>query len=96
MPTIRRRYTRHVQVIGFSRLLNSSTVGFNEFRWEKDGGSIPMYEGVSTRLLDDYSSQLVIERISSKHNGDFTCLATNSAATRKHTATLTVNGRSKI
>ena len=61
-------------------------------RWEKDNGPIPMYDGVSTRILDAYSSQLVIESISSRHNGQYTCLATNQAATRTHTAKLTVNG----
>ncbi|ROT63266.1 Down syndrome cell adhesion molecule-like protein [Penaeus vannamei] len=61
------------------------------FRWEKDGGPVPLYDGITTRLLDDYQTQLVIEKISSRHNGDYTCLASNSAATRSYTATLTVN-----
>lgn len=62
-------------------------------RWEKDGGPVPLYDGITTRLLDDYQTQLVIEKISSRHNGDYTCLASNSAATRSYTATLTVNGK---
>lgn len=54
---------------------------------------MPLYDGITTRLLDDYQTQLVIEKISSRHNGDYTCLASNSAATRSYTATLTVNGK---
>ncbi|XP_066972085.1 cell adhesion molecule Dscam1 [Macrobrachium rosenbergii] len=61
------------------------------FSWEKDGGPVPVYDGVTTRLLDDYQMQLVIDRISSRHNGEYTCLASNQAATRSYTAKLTVN-----
>ncbi|XP_042239240.1 Down syndrome cell adhesion molecule-like protein Dscam2 isoform X3 [Homarus americanus] len=61
------------------------------FRWEKDGGPVPIYDGITTRLLDDYQTQLVIDRISSRHNGEYTCLASNAAATRHYTAKLTVN-----
>ncbi|XP_076048641.1 Down syndrome cell adhesion molecule 4 isoform X2 [Oratosquilla oratoria] len=61
------------------------------FRWEKDLGPLPLYEGITTRLLDDYSTQLVIERISSRHNGEYSCLATNQAGTRSYAAKLTVN-----
>ena len=61
-------------------------------RWEKDEGSIPQFEGITTRLLDDYTSQLYIEKISSRHNGEYTCLASNRAATRKSSAKLTVQG----
>ncbi|KAA0202560.1 hypothetical protein HAZT_HAZT010227 [Hyalella azteca] len=62
------------------------------FRWEKDGGPIPPQERTTTRLLDDYSSQLVIERISSRHNGEYACTAENAAATATRAARLTVNG----
>ncbi|XP_050698368.1 cell adhesion molecule Dscam2-like isoform X2 [Eriocheir sinensis] len=61
------------------------------FRWEKDGGPVPIYDGITTRLLDDYQTQLVIDRISSRHNGEYTCVASNSAATRHYTTRLTVN-----
>ena len=54
---------------------------------------MPIYDGITTRLLDDYQTQLVIDRISSRHNGEYTCVASNAAATRHYTTRLTVNGR---
>ncbi|CAL4060004.1 unnamed protein product [Meganyctiphanes norvegica] len=60
-------------------------------RWEKDGGPVPQYEGITTRYIDDYTSRLQIDRITSRLSGEYTCLATNQAGTTWHTASLRVN-----
>ncbi|XP_063226995.1 cell adhesion molecule Dscam2 [Bacillus rossius redtenbacheri] len=62
------------------------------FRWERDGEPLPL-AGVSAsaRRLDEYSSLLVIERISAAHTANYTCVAHNVAGAERFTVPLTVN-----
>ncbi|XP_059483764.1 cell adhesion molecule Dscam2 [Neocloeon triangulifer] len=62
------------------------------FRWERNGHPLPS-PGLAAiaRRLDEYSTSLVIERISSAHSGDYTCIAQNVAGTVSFTVPLTVN-----
>lgn len=62
------------------------------FRWERDG-SEGLGPGATTRRLDEYSSALIIERITSSHTGNYTCIAQNIAGTEWFTVPLTVNGK---
>ncbi|CAL4061187.1 unnamed protein product, partial [Meganyctiphanes norvegica] len=43
------------------------------------------------RKLDEYSSQLLIPRLSAAHQGNYTCVATNAARRATYTAPLTVS-----
>lgn len=50
------------------------------------------YLGLEVRMLDKYSSGLVIPRLQAAHAGNYTCQATNAARTASHTAALAVSG----
>lgn len=64
------------------------------FRWERDGGVRDLGLGASTRRIDEYSSSLVIEKISASHSGNYTCVASNVAGAERFTVPVTVNGES--
>ncbi|CAG7785523.1 unnamed protein product, partial [Allacma fusca] len=49
--------------------------------------------GITVRIPDEYSSTLVIDSLTSAHNGEYTCVAENAAGKEHHTALLTVNGQ---
>ncbi|XP_069681625.1 cell adhesion molecule Dscam1 isoform X3 [Periplaneta americana] len=62
------------------------------FRWERNGQPLSGQSlGASTRRLDEYSTSLVIERITSSHSGNYTCVAQNVAGSESFTVPLTVN-----
>lgn len=73
------------------------------FLWEKDG--VPLNTDTSqhspsssqqplaiANRLDEFSTRLVIELITSSHTGNYTCVASNAAGVEKFTVPLTVNG----
>lgn len=62
------------------------------FSWLKDGQHIPSGLGVQEKSLDEFSF-LIFSHVTSKHSGEYTCVATNSAAEVNHTARLAVKGR---
>lgn len=64
------------------------------FTWIKVDGGVNNGLGVGTvtRNHDEYSSSLIIERITTEHAGNYTCIATNAAGEEKFTVPLTVNG----
>ncbi|XP_022236625.1 Down syndrome cell adhesion molecule-like protein Dscam2, partial [Limulus polyphemus] len=59
--------------------------------WLKDGHPIPNDLGISVRTIDSFSVALAIDRLEPVHNGNYTCVATNEAATVQHTAQLVVD-----
>ncbi|VVC29919.1 Fibronectin type III,Immunoglobulin subtype,Immunoglobulin-like domain,Immunoglobulin-like [Cinara cedri] len=63
------------------------------FTWKKDGDGVnnDLGVGTTTRNHDEYSSSLIIERITAEHAGNYTCIATNAAGGEKFTVPLTVN-----
>uniref|UniRef100_T1IX56 Down syndrome cell adhesion molecule n=1 Tax=Strigamia maritima TaxID=126957 RepID=T1IX56_STRMM len=65
-------------------------------KWLKDGQPIDFDLGVTIRDLDEFSSILTIAVVTSRHNGNYTCVATNDAASVQHTAELSVNVPPKI
>ncbi|XP_031340632.1 Down syndrome cell adhesion molecule-like protein Dscam2 isoform X2 [Photinus pyralis] len=63
------------------------------FRWERNGKTISnnVVEGTSVRRIDEFSSSLIIEKVSSTHSGNYTCVASNIAGSEKYIVPLTVN-----
>lgn len=61
------------------------------FRWERNGKQILGTGNELIRRLDEYSTSLVIEKISSDYSGNYTCIASNVAGVEKFTVPLTVN-----
>ncbi|XP_022240839.1 Down syndrome cell adhesion molecule-like protein Dscam2 [Limulus polyphemus] len=59
--------------------------------WTKDGYPISTDLGISVRVIDNFSVALVINKLEPTHNGNYTCFATNEAATVQYTAQLVVN-----
>ncbi len=71
------------------------------FSWTRDGGvgvgvdvasASASPPTVSVRSNDEYSSTLLIERLSSAHSGNYTCAASNAAGVATHFAELIVKG----
>ncbi|KAF7273797.1 hypothetical protein GWI33_013511, partial [Rhynchophorus ferrugineus] len=47
--------------------------------------------GTVIRRIDEFSSSLIIDQVSSKHTGNYTCIASNVAGLEKYIVPLTVN-----
>ncbi|KAK3855320.1 hypothetical protein Pcinc_038270 [Petrolisthes cinctipes] len=60
--------------------------------WTKDGISAEGVPGTKVQRLDRYSSILTVAHLTQQHSGNYTCTATNDAASISHTAPLFVNG----
>lgn len=59
--------------------------------WTKDGEVIPPDLGIQVQKLNDFITMLSIGDANPKHNGNYTCQASNAAATTNYTATLRVD-----
>ncbi|XP_045772179.1 Down syndrome cell adhesion molecule-like protein Dscam2 isoform X1 [Maniola jurtina] len=59
------------------------------FSWLKDGQHVPPNLQVQEKSLDEFSF-LIFSHVTSKHSGEYTCVASNSAAEVNHTARLAV------
>ncbi|XP_063920715.1 cell adhesion molecule Dscam2 isoform X4 [Zophobas morio] len=59
--------------------------------WRKNGRNIQPVHMVSITQVDQFTSILVIEKLSSEHNGNYTCVVSNLAAEVSHTHQLVVN-----
>ncbi|CAK1602580.1 unnamed protein product [Parnassius mnemosyne] len=59
------------------------------FSWLKDGQHIPSNLQVQEKSLDEFSF-LIFSHVTSKHSGEYTCVASNNAAEVNHTARLAV------
>lgn len=58
--------------------------------WKKDGQPIEPGLGVIIRN-DEFSSDLTFSSVSPRHNGNYTCIVSNAAASVSHTAVLIVD-----
>ncbi|CAN7980654.1 unnamed protein product, partial [Ixodes pacificus] len=60
--------------------------------WLRDGKPLKSGPDLEVRVLDAFSVALAIEALSPSHNGNYTCLASNAAASVNYTAPLRVHG----
>jgi len=71
-----------------------------QLKWAKDGriiaadSSAQDLAGISLRQVDQFSLALIIENLAVHHNGNYSCVAANEAATVNYTTELLVNGES--
>lgn len=65
------------------------------FRWERDGRAITnnVVRGIHVKKLDEYSSSLIIDRVTAEHRGNYTCIASNVAGAERFIVPLTVKGK---
>ena len=63
-----------------------------KIRWVFHGEELSSQMGISIIKAGPRLSILTIDSIAAGHSGDYTCTASNSAATVNYTATLAVNG----
>ncbi|XKL59015.1 hypothetical protein PGB90_000031 [Kerria lacca] len=62
------------------------------FRWEKltpSGRNVEL--GAVSRRIDEYTSSLIIEKITPSHSGNYTCVAQNNAGEERLVVPVTVN-----
>ncbi|KAF7384723.1 hypothetical protein HZH68_014335 [Vespula germanica] len=62
--------------------------------WLKDGKPLKLKEA-TTHQFGDFDLALRIQRASTAHNGNYTCVASNEAAKTSRTASLKVHGKGK-
>lgn len=62
-----------------------------EFQWKKDGQDVSEISNVKIQSIPD-SSVLVIESVTSKSSGNYTCIVKNAYGADQFTAILTVTG----
>uniref|UniRef100_T1IHT8 Down syndrome cell adhesion molecule-like protein Dscam2 n=1 Tax=Strigamia maritima TaxID=126957 RepID=T1IHT8_STRMM len=62
-----------------------------DLTWFKDDVPVTTQSDIKIRVIDEHSSILTINNVSSRHAGKYTCSAKNGAAETNHTAILTVN-----
>lgn len=63
-----------------------------EFKWYFNAKPISEIAGISTVKLGKRNSAMTIDSANGKHAGNYTCQASNLAATVNYTAALIING----
>nr|XP_023018250.1 Down syndrome cell adhesion molecule-like protein Dscam2 [Leptinotarsa decemlineata] len=63
------------------------------FRWERNGKVVSNNAALGTviRRIDEFASSLIIDRVTSAHSGNYTCIASNVAGAEEYVVPLTVN-----
>lgn len=60
--------------------------------WKWNGLPLESYLEIQTEKRGKRINNLIIDLVSAKHAGNYTCLASNAAGVAEHTAELIVNG----
>jgi hypothetical protein len=63
------------------------------FLWLKDGTPLGDELALLVKLYDEFSTSLTFPKITTLHNGNYTCVARNAAASTNYSTTLTVEGK---
>lgn len=63
-----------------------------EFTWMKDGDALHENSVISIKKFDDFTMNLVLKRIDSDSNGNYTCKVSNIAGIDEKSALLSVKG----
>ena len=63
-----------------------------KFNWLKNEKSIESSLNNLAIRTDEFSSDLTFTKVSSRHNGNYTCVVTNNIVSTSHTASLIVDG----
>ena len=61
--------------------------------WSLKGDSISSEPSITTTMIGQRTSILIIQSVGYRHSGQFTCNARNKAGTDTHSTQLKVNGR---
>ena len=64
--------------------------------WSLKGQELNSGPSITTNMLGQRASMLVISSVDYSHVGEYTCRATNSAGSVTHSALLRVNGNHKL
>lgn len=60
--------------------------------WRFNGGPLESYLEIQTEKRGKRINNLVIDLVSAKHAGNYTCVASNAAGVTEHSSELIVNG----
>lgn len=63
-----------------------------KFSWLKDGREVANLEGISTAVVDEFTSTLTIARLGALSNGNYSCKVSNNVGTDEKYDILKVNG----
>ncbi|GBM32187.1 Titin [Araneus ventricosus] len=63
------------------------------FVWYKDGQTLSETRSVSIKIIDDFTSNLVVSKVDAESNGNYTCKASNSKGFDEKSALLSVKGK---
>ena len=61
--------------------------------WSLKGGSIASDDSITTTMLGERTSVLMISYVDYQHRGNYTCKVTNPAGSSTHSAELLVKGK---
>lgn len=62
------------------------------FKWFFNGRPVKEFSGITTVKLGNRNSVMNIDSVNDKHAGNYTCQASNEAASFNYSSTLRVNG----
>lgn len=66
-----------------------------KFTWFKDGKEVTGIPGISSAVVDDFTSTLSIETLGALSNGNYSCRVSNGAGMDEKHDVLLVNGEKK-
>lgn len=63
------------------------------FQWFKNNELIDLTINNIVTRTDDFSSDLIFNRLTTGHNGNYTCVVSNNLASDSYSASLDVDGK---
>ena len=92
-PPVRLKWTK--DAIQLTPVNDKTTTSSNKKNlMSSPSGAATLIPGIRVREIDEFSIALIIENLESRHhNGNYSCIASNSAAVVNQSAQLVVNGK---